>query len=188
MKNIVLVITSAIIGVLTLAIVMTVGGREVRSMDINSNLPAAVEQTVANLAERKYTIADRNEYLADFMEDLAAGLDTDSDIKVEITNVDLERKMMGVKVTETFDHPNGRQGSVTCERIVILDPAESVKDPEYKVRFYVSGHLYKACMVLAGETVNEPVKPDGISGWQDENGYLADFGQPVTQDLTYYAY
>ena len=43
MKNIVLVITSAIIGVLTLAIVMTVGGREVRSMDINSNLPAAVE-------------------------------------------------------------------------------------------------------------------------------------------------
>ena len=88
MKNIVLVITSAIIGVLTLAIVMTVGGREVRSMDINSNLPAAVEQTVANLAERKYTIADRNEYLADFMEDLAAGLDTDSDIKVEITNVE----------------------------------------------------------------------------------------------------
>lgn len=188
MKNIVLVITSAIIGVLTLAIVMTVGGREVRSMDINSNLPAAVEQTVANLAERKYTIADRNEYLADFMEDLAVGLDTDSDIKVEITNVDLERKMMGVKVTETFDHPNGRQGSVTCERTVILDPAESVKDSEYKVRFYVSGHLYKACMVLAGETVNEPVKPDGISGWQDENGYLADFGQPVTQDLTYYAY
>ncbi len=30
MKNIVLVITSAIIGVLTLAIVMTVGGREVQ--------------------------------------------------------------------------------------------------------------------------------------------------------------
>ena len=122
------------------------------------------------------------------MEDLAAGLDTDSDIKVEITNVDLERKMLGMKVTETFYHPNGRQGSVTCERTVILDPSESVKDPEYKVRFYVSGHLYKACMVLAGDTVNEPVKPDGISGWQDEYGYLADFGQPVMQDLTYYAY
>lgn len=188
MKNIVLVITSAIIGVLTLAIVMTVGGREVRSMEINSNLPAAVEQTVANLAESKYTIADRNEYLADFMEDLTAGLDTDSDIKVEITNVDLERKMMGVKVTETFDHPNGRQGSVTCERTVILDPSEGVEDSEYKVRFYINGHLYKACMVMAGETVNEPVKPDGISGWQDESGYLADFSQPVTQDLIYYAY
>lgn len=108
MKNIVLVITSAIIGVLTLAIVMTVGGRENRSMEINSNLPAAVEQTVANLVERKYTIDDRNEYLADFMEDLSAGLDTESDIKVEITNVDLEKRMMGIKVTETFYHPNGR--------------------------------------------------------------------------------
>ena len=188
MKNIVLVITSAIIGGLTLGSEGCRNGQLGWSMDINSNLPAAVEQTVANLAESKYTIADRNEYLADFMEDLAAGLDTDSDIKVEITNVDLERKMMGVKVTETFDHPNGRQGSVTCERTVLLDPAESVKDSEYKVRFYVSGHLYKACMVLAGETVNEPIKSDGISGWQDENGYLADFGQPVTQDLTYYAY
>ena len=173
MKNIVLVITSAIIGVLTLAIVMTVGGRENRSMEINSNLPAAVEQTVANLVERKYTIDDRNEYLADFMEDLSAGLDTESDIKVEITNVDLEKRMMGIKVTETFYHPNGRQGSVTCERTVILDPNEHVTDPEYKVRFYVHGHLYKACMVLAGETVDEPVKPDGISGWQDADGYLA---------------
>ena len=96
--------------------------------------------------------------------------------------------MMGMKVTETFYHPNGRQGSVTCERTVILDPSEGVEDLEYKVRFYINGHLYKACMVLAGETVNEPVKPDGISGWQDENGYLADFSQPVTQDLTYYAY
>lgn len=95
---------------------------------------------------------------------------------------------MGIKVTETFYHPNGRQGSVTCERTVILDPNEHVTDPEYKVRFYVHGHLYKACMVLAGETVDEPVKPDGISGWQDADGYLADFSQPVMQNLAYYAY
>ena len=74
-------------------------------------------------------------------------LDTDSDIKVERTNVDLERKMMGVKVTETFDHPNGRQGSVTCERTVILDPSEGAEYSEYKVRFYINGHLYKACTV-----------------------------------------
>lgn len=85
--------------------------------EINSNLPAAVEQTVANLVERKYTIDDRNEYLADFMEDLSAGLDTESDIKVEITNVDLEKRMMGIKVTETFYHPNGR-GISDVERTV----------------------------------------------------------------------
>lgn len=187
MKNAVMVIVSALIGVLTLAIVMTVGGRTNRSMEIKSNLPSAVEETVELLANKKYTINDRNAYIADMAEGLSKTLDTDSDIRIEVLKVDKERAMMSVRVTETFEHPNGKTGTTECERTVILNKVDEPEPGSYTVRFYVGDVLYKSCAVLEGDLISAPVTPQGVAGWKDENGYLADFSLPVTQELTYYA-
>lgn len=185
MKNVVMVIVSALIGVLTLAIVMTVGGRTNRSMEIKSNLPSAVEETVENLAEKNYTINDRNAYIA---EGLMKTLDTDSDIRIEVLAADKEKAIMSIRVTEEFKHPNGREGTTECERTVILNKVDEPEPESYEVRFYVGNVLYKSCVVLEGDLISAPVTPQGASGWKDANGYLADFSQPVTQELTYYAY
>lgn len=187
MKNAVMLLVSALLGVLTLTIVMTVGGRTNRSMEIKSNLPSAVEETVENLAEKNYTINDRNAYIADMLEGLAKTLDTDSDIRIEVLNVNKEKAMMSIRVTEVFKHPNGREGTTECERTVILNKVEEPEPESYKVRFYVGDVLYKSCAVLEGELISAPVTPQGASGWKDANGYLADFSQPVTQELTYFA-
>lgn len=189
MKNAVMVLVSALLGVLTLAIVMTVGGRINRSMEIKSNLPSAVEETVENLAEKNYTIDDRNAYIADMLEGLAKTLDTDSDIRIEVLAVDKEKAIMSIRVTEVFKHPNGKEGTTECERTVILNKVDESEPENYKVRFYVGDVLYKSCVVLAGDLVSAPAAPqEGFAGWKDTNGYLADFAQPVMQDLAYYAY
>ncbi|MBP3488799.1 MAG: hypothetical protein J6K53_10435 [Roseburia sp.] len=187
MKNVVMVIVSALIGVLTLAIVMTVGGRTNRSMEIKSNLPSAVEETVENLAEKNYTINDRNAYIAYMAEGLMKTLDTDSDIRIEVLAADKEKAIMSIRVTEEFKHPNGREGTTECERTVILNKVDQPEPESYKVRFYVGNVLYKSCVVLEGDLISAPVTPQGVAGWTDANGYLADFSQPVTQELTYYA-
>lgn len=187
MKNAVMMIVSALLGVLTLAIAMTVGGRMHRSMEIKGSLPSAVEETVEKLADKKYTIDNRNEYLADFTESLGAALDSDSGIRVEVTGTDKEKGLLSIRVTEEFKHPNGKPGTTECERTVILNKTDEPEPESYKVRFYVGSVLYKECAVHEGDLISAPVTPQGASGWKDANGYLADFSVPVTQDLSYYA-
>ena len=124
MKNIVTIISCALIGVITLAIVMSVSGRMNRSMEVKSNLSSAVEETVENLAGKKYAVSDMEEDLADFSESLMDFIDTDSDITVQVAAADMEKGILAVKVTETFMHPNGRTGEVFYERVVIFNKLE----------------------------------------------------------------
>lgn len=189
MKNAAMGLVGALMCMILLAILMTIDGRTNRSMEIKSNLPSAVEETVENLAEKKYTISDRNAYIADFVESLTKTLDTDSEISVEVLALDKDKAIMSIKVTERFKHPNGKEGTTECERTVILNKVDEPEPENFKVSFYIGDVLYKACTVYEGDLVSAPAAPqEGFAGWKDTNGYLADFTQPVMQDLTYYAY
>lgn len=197
MKNIGLMISITLLSVISLLIVMTVDGRMNRSMEINSNLPSLVEETVANMSvDQKYTINNYNEYIADFISNLSYVLDADSDITVEVLNADKEKGLLSIRVTEEFDHPNGRRGTVDCERTVILNKLEEEEAETYTVKFYVvdltgEQKCYKAYNVLEGDTISAPANPTNayaiFGGWVDTNGYLADFSQPVTQDMEFHA-
>ena len=115
MKNVIVMMISAILGVLTLMVVMTMNGRTNRSMELQSSLPSIVESTLENMAvSKKYTINDRNEFLADMVESLAVSLDAASDIKVDVLGCDMEKGLLSVRVTAEYLHPNGKTGTVTC--------------------------------------------------------------------------
>lgn len=195
MKSFIMMTISAILGGIILMIVMTIDGRSNRSMELQSNLPSAVEETVEIMAvNQKYSINNPNEYLADFVENLSVLLDSNSGIKVEILNTDKEKGLLSIRVMEEFEHPNGKAGMVECERTVVLNKLEEPGTETYTVRFLLAPDAeksYKSYRVLAGDTVPVPAEPEsGLStftGWADGNGYLADFSQPVTQDLDYYA-
>lgn len=198
MKTVVRGIILTCIGAVVMLIIMTVTGRMNRSMELKSNLPSAVEETVEILAvDQKYNIGNTNEYLADFVENLSRILDSDCDLKVEILNTDKEKGLLSVRVTEEFEHPNGKTGTVECERTVILNKLEQPELKTYTVRFYANkadigaGESYKTCQVLEGDVITAPAAPQmegkTFAGWKDSNDYIADFSVPVAQDLVYYA-
>lgn len=195
MKSFVMMMISAILGGITLMIAMTIDGRSNRSMELQGNMPSAVEETVEIMAvDQKYSINNPNEYLADFIENLSVLLDSNSGIKVEILNTDKEKGLLSIRVTEEFEHPNGKAGTVECERTVVLNKLEEPETETYTVRFLLAPDAeksYKSYRVMAGDMVTVPTEPkvEGgtFAGWEDANGYLADFSQPVTQDLDYYA-
>lgn len=197
MKNIAMAIIITIAGGITLLIVMSMYGRSNRSMEIESNLPSLVEETVENMSvNQKYTINNYNEYIADFVNNMSYVLDSNSDITVEVLNADKEKGLLSIRVTEEFNHPNGRRGKVDCERTVILNKTEDIEANTYTVKFYVVDEAgeekcYKAYSVLEGDVISAPTNPTNIyatfAGWTDSNGYLADFSQPVMQDLEYHA-
>lgn len=199
MKNMITVIVCAILGVITLMIVMSVNGRMNRSMEVKSSLSSAVEETVKNLGESgAYSINDTNEYVTDFMQCLSDFLDADSDLAVEVVKADKEKGLLAIHVTESFLHPNGRNGTVECDRTVILSPADKIQQAQYTIRFYLTKadldagkNCYKICRVSENERITALANPqkegESFDGWRDSEGNAADFMLPVTQDMAYYA-
>ena len=125
------------------------------------------------------------------VEALAVSLDAASDIKVDVLGCDMEKGLLSVRVTAEYFHPNGKVGSVTCERTAVLEKISQEEIVQHKVRFYVAGELYKEYAVQKNDSISAPVQPQVngkvFCGWIDGNGYLADFTQPVTQDISYFA-
>lgn len=198
MKHLQLIIGIVLTMGLTLVIVVTMAGRRGRQVEIDSNLPSAVEETVENMMlDKKYTINNYNEFIADLVSNLSINMDTNSDITIEVLNADKEKGLLSIKIIEEYTHPNGNRGKVECERTVILNKATIAAQETYTVKFFlkkddiVNGRPYKTCRVCEGDAISLPVQPtstDGtFSGWLDPNDYAADFSVPVTEDLIYYA-
>lgn len=191
-------IALAMMLVVVLMTVMVVTGRMNRSMEVRSNLSSAVEETVENMAVKTYEIADVQEYVADFTEALSDSLDTDARVIVTVSAADKEKGILNLSVKEEFLHPNGRQGSVSCERAVILNGLAEEEEQRFSVCFYAAreemgmpGACYKEYAVSKGETVSAPDAPvsaDGtFAGWCDADGNPADFSVLPEQDAVYYA-
>jgi len=162
-------------------------------MELADNLPAAVEETVSELMEEKnYDITSENEMIADMVEDLSRKLDSNSDITVNIENIDEAKGLMSIKVVASYQHPNGKEGSVSCERTVVFNKLQDDPAELCQVRFLVDdARIYKTCNVWPGDTVSAPSEPT-VSGktfecWVDVEGNPVDFTQPVTQSQIYYA-
>ena len=192
MKQIAVLFSVFFLGVITIVSVMASGGRSNREMELADNLPAAVEETVSDLMEEKnYDITSENEMIADMVEDLSRKLDSNSDITVNIENIDVAKGLMSIKVVASYQHPNGKEGSVSCERTVVFNKLQDDLAELCQVRFLVDdARTYKTCNVWPGDTVSAPSEPT-VSGktfdcWVDVEGNPVDFTQPVIQSQIYY--
>lgn len=192
MKQIAVLFSVFFLGVITIVSVMASGGRSNREMELADNLPAAVEETVSDLMEEKnYDITSENEMIADMVEDLSRKLDSNSDITVNIENIDVAKGLMSIKVVASYQHPNGKEGSVSCERTVVFNKLQDDPAELCRVRFLVDARTYRTCNVWPGDTVSAPSEPT-VSGktfdcWVDVEGNPVDFTQPVIQSQIYYA-
>ena len=187
MKQIAVLFSVFFLGVITIVSV-----RSNREMELADNLPAAVEETVSELMEEKnYDITSENEMIADMVEDLSGKLDSNSDITVNIENIDVAKGLMSIKVVASYQHPNGKEGSVSCERTVVFNKLQDDPAELCQVRFLVDARTYKTCNVWPGDTISAPseltVSGKTFDYWVDVEGNPVDFTQPVTQSQIYYA-
>ena len=194
MRNTVSIITAVLIGALALLGVMVIAGRNGRNTELSAMLPSAVEEAAGTaLVEKQYGIADEAELAADVSESVAQAVDSDGNITVEIMKNNLEKGVLSVCVTADFKHPDGKDGSVSHERTVVLERPGTPEQALCEVSFYGewSGECHKKVLVKEGELLAEPFPPvmEGKTFvcWEDESGAPADFSQPVTADAVYYA-
>lgn len=193
MKNTVLVLFCMFPGVLTLILIMTIYGRINRSMELKSNLSSAMEEVVENVMNSKsYEIENEKEFVSDFVETLVYTIDTKSEIQVDIFQCDQERGILSLAGTLYYKHPNGKSGSIKDERMVIYSPTkQEITSEGCKVEFYVGEKCYKMFEVCKNSVILPPKQPEIVgkrfNGWINADGTVADFSEPIVENIMYYA-
>ena len=195
-----MLIVSMMTGVLTLLIVMTLAGRMNHAAELDSQMSSVVENTIITAMKRTDgDCFDRQQLLAFAIGQSASMLETKADIAVKIYGADAQKGILGMDITEQYKHPNQKNGKVNRSRTVIFSPLLQQEEEILQVYFFLSGedmiqnrNCFKKIQVLKGERIFTPATPrqtggGSFDGWVDVNGYLADFSQPVTDNLVYYA-
>ena len=136
MKNVVMMLVTGIIGALSLVIVMTICGSMNRRVEVQSNLSSAMERTLELAAVEG--IYDNNLALAECMETIAWNLDSESEVTMQVYQVDIRKGVLALGIIEHFKHPNGTQGETEWKRNVIYNKVEETEIMQYEVSFYSS--------------------------------------------------
>lgn len=138
MKSTIISIVLVLIMIISSVILFTIYGQNARQNELDEALSVAVEQSLENLKLNKsYSVNNTDEFIADFLENLILSIESDSEVKVEILGVDVEKGLLDVNVVETFVQPNGSTNTVTCRKTVILEEY-SKEAPRYHLVQFMS--------------------------------------------------
>ncbi len=122
MKNVFLGFGITICAIISIAIVMTLCGTNMRQNELNRAVDSALQDTVENQFDSKtYSVSSNDEFIADFMEALLVQVNSDCSIKVNVLDVDYQKGLLAVEVIEKYNHPIGTEGQVSVKRIVIME-------------------------------------------------------------------
>lgn len=213
MKTVIISCVLVFLLIITSLILFTVYGQNTRQNELEDSLSIAVEQSLENLKINKsYSVNNTEEFIADFLENLLISIESDSDIKVEILSVDVEKGLLDVNVIETFSQPNGSTKSISCRKTVILEEYSQAAPNYYFVRFmttnegndvdFVDYKVYSICedSLLIVPSTKPTKKNHEFVGWStekptEENEYSPETVKiedingklKVKENLTYYA-
>jgi maltose-binding protein MalE len=122
MKNVFLGFGITISAIISIVIVMTLCGTNMRQNELNRAVDSALQDTVENQFDSKtYSVSSNDEFIADFMEALLVQINSDCSIKVKILDVDYQKGLLSVEVIEKYKHPIGTEGYVSVKRTVIME-------------------------------------------------------------------
>ena len=122
MKNIIIGISTIFLGIILTFTVMSVNASMTVKNDATNALADSVEESVENCMEDKsYSIASKDEFVSDLVQNLSVGVENTSDLKVDIVKADKEKGIMSIRVESTFLYPNGSKGTATTKKTVIFE-------------------------------------------------------------------
>lgn len=201
MKNSGIFLTILVGLIICIAILFSAADRNSRQTEAENGLRNAIENAVENLSESKkdYTVANADEYIADFIEQLLLEVDSNSDISIEILEADYEKNLLSVAVTEEFTYINGKKGTITCEKTIIMDEPVQEETVFHTIAFYLTDEagkevIFKEYQVGAGTqfglSLMEAPTTEGktFDKWVDLSGQELNQSQlTVDQDYSFFA-
>lgn len=197
MKNIIIGVSSFIVLILLVLTLYTIQGRAGREEEIQDGLSNAMKAAGEGM-RKGGPYESREAFEAAFVENLMQELDSASDVEAAILTADHEKGIICAQLTETFQHPNGKTGKVSCQRTLFIEKEAPEEEKKcYTATFYLDQdftpeNLYKTVLVLEGEQIKAPAAPQKegavFAGWKSvSTGEAADFTKEVHQEEAFYA-
>lgn len=122
MKSVFLGFGITVCSILSIVIVMTLCGTSIRQNELNDAVDSALMDMVENQFEdTAYSVNSNEEFATEFMDALLVQINSDSTVMVKILDVDCQKGLLSVEVTETYQHPIGTEGQVSVKRTVIME-------------------------------------------------------------------
>lgn len=122
MKNVFLGFGITICAIISIVIVMTLCGTNMRQNELNRAVDSALQDTVENQFDSKtYSTSSNDEFIADFIEALLVQINSECSIKVNVLDVDYQKGLLSVEIIEKYKHPIGTDGQVSVKRTVIME-------------------------------------------------------------------
>lgn len=122
MKSVFLGFGITICSIISIVIVMTLCGTNMRQNELNRAVDSAIKDTVENqFDDTTYSVNSNDEFVADFMEALLVQINSDCSVVVNVLDVDYQKGLLSVEVIEKYIHPIGTEGEVSVKRTVIME-------------------------------------------------------------------
>lgn len=152
-----------------------------RKNELNKSLGEAMEQSMKILTVNPLYHIERKsgpaEFTADFIQAFLTKITSNSDFTIEIFNVDVEKGLLDVRVTERFKQVIG-YGEVACRKSVVLDDVEIEEDTYFLITFFkeYSGQevkpenlsARKQVSVQSGNKLSPDILPEAVT---EREGY-----------------
>lgn len=122
MKSVFLGFGITICSIISIVIVMTLCGTNIRQNELNRAVDSAIKDTVENqFDDTTYSVNSNDEFVADFMEALLVQINSDCSVVVNVLDVDYQKGLLSVEVIEKYIYPIGTEGKVSVKRTVIME-------------------------------------------------------------------
>lgn len=122
MKNAFLGFGITFCAIISIVIVMTLCGTNMRQNELNRSVDIALYGTVDTQFDEKTSFASSNdEFIAEFINALLVQINSDCSVKINVLDVDYQKGLLSVEVIEKFKHPIGKEGQVSVKRTVMME-------------------------------------------------------------------
>lgn len=203
MKKIILCLSFFSIVVAVLSIIFSLDSKSLRQQEVKESLRSSLSSTANAIFEKKdYTVANKEEFLADFMQGMLLQIESDSEVTLNILDCDEQKGIISVEAIEKFKYPNGKTGTVSAVNTVILERKETsqaVNDQQtFIITYFMPGEnemqIYKKFELQKDEKLIIPGDPkeEGktFKGWLIGSDLLTDEDLNIiniTSDLNLFA-
>lgn len=183
MKQAVLGTVVLSITLIVASILFSLDSRSIRQQEIENALEEALKSCAESIwVNSTYAAQTENEFAADLIQTITTQIESDSAVSIRILDLDNEKGIVSVEAVEKYRYPNGKTGTVSTAKTVIMEknvfnPDADIKQT-YTVAFYLpdvpEDELYKQYKVLENAACIVPENPE-IEGktfvrWQTADG------------------
>lgn len=121
MKKVLMAVFSVLIIIIFFLVVYTLHGRNIRQTELDNALNTSMKQAMDTLLVMEGKPETEDEWKVMFLQSLVSQVESESELKVNILEIDMDKGLLSVEAILSFTHPIGTKGTVSTQRTAVLE-------------------------------------------------------------------